>query len=130
MTVQRMDQSGESLQGLDDDTLSRLLALAGPADGPELMRLLIGDVSQVYAEMREGLAAQDREVMRKNSHILLAIAGTIGAPRVYELAKRLNQCAKVDDFASAQPDAVELLTRLEYLIVQLRQTADDLGMSL
>lgn len=115
--------------GLDETTLLDLLALAGPADGPELMRRLIDDMGLVHTGMTAALAANDGAAMRWHSHVLLSIAGTIGAPRVYALAKRLNDCARSDTCLTADPAAVDLLADLGRLLSRLREMAGEMGMT-
>ncbi len=113
--------------GLDETTLRRLLALAGPSDGPELMRRLVADVRSVACGLKTGLMQNDRAAMRHHSHILLAIAGAIGAPRIHALAAHLNTCAKDTDCTEAKPEAIELLHRVDDLILRLRSMAAELG---
>ena len=114
---------------LDEAELSRLLAMAGPMDAKELMRRLISDISGVKAGMAESLLAGDRVAVRRHSHVLLAIAGTIGAGRVYELARVINLCAKDEDCTLARPHAAEILVGLDGLVQHLRVMAAELGMA-
>lgn len=114
---------------LDEAELSRLLAMAGPIDAKELMRRLIADISGVKSGMAEGMLAGDRVAIRRHSHVLLAIAGTIGADRVYELARVINLCAKDDDCTLARPHAAEVLVGLDGLVQHLRAMAAELGMA-
>lgn len=118
-----------SQQALDEAELSRLLALAGPFDARELMRRLIADISGVKAGMTAGILAEDRAAMRRHSHVLLAIAGTIGAGRVYELAQILNFCARDENCTSARPYAAEILQRLDGLVQRLATISSELGMA-
>lgn len=124
----KADGSQTTPQGFDEEALSRLLALAGPCDAPELMRRLIADVQGVAVGMTAGLAAHDRHAMRKHSHVLLAIAGTIGAQQIYDLAKLLNQCAKDDDCIAAEPHAIDLMLRLEVLVARLQSMSGAMGL--
>lgn len=112
---------------LDEEALSRLVALAGPSEGPELLRRLIADVRGVFAGITKGFAAGDRDAMRHHSHVLLAIAGTIGAQHIYQLAQHLNQCARDDTCVEAAPQAVELMQRLPGLIERLQLLSDQMG---
>lgn len=121
--------SRRAVSALDEAELSRLLAMAGPLDGKELMRRLIADISGVKAGMAESIMAGDRSAVRRHSHVLLAIAGTIGADRVYELARLINLCAKEEDCTVARPQATEILTGLDGLVQHLRAMAAELGMA-
>ncbi|OZA09034.1 MAG: hypothetical protein B7Y02_12130 [Rhodobacterales bacterium 17-64-5] len=128
MTIEDSYQGASDPSGLEEQTLIRLLGLAGPTDAPELMRRLRADVQTVAAGMKAGLARADRAAMRKHSHVLLAIAGTIGAPRIQALATQLNQCAKDAACVDAQPQAVELMHRLDGLIHRLQSMTVELGL--
>lgn len=122
-----LDDHHADSSGLDETTLLRLLDLAGPSDAPELMRRLIADVRGVAEGMMTGLETEDRAAMRKHSHVLLAIAGTIGAERIHALAALLNDCAKDTDCTHAKPHAIELMERLGALVRRLQAMAARLG---
>lgn len=119
---------GKDVGAFDEQALARLLALAGPCDAPELMRRLIADVRDVATGMTAGLVNRDRVAMRKHSHVLLAIAGTIGAQHIYHLAQLLNQCAKDDECVAAEPYAVDLMDRLDRLVDRLQHLSAEQGM--
>jgi HPt (histidine-containing phosphotransfer) domain-containing protein len=127
LTGEDRDQSAALQRGLDETTLRELLALAGPTDGPELMCRLIADINGVVAGMTAGLAALDHAAMRWHSHVLLAIAGTIGAAQVSVLAKRLNEHAKADDAVSTRQCATRLMADLDGLLGQLQQMSGEPG---
>ena len=127
MILNSAHQGPDDPSGLDEHTLRRLLALAGPSDAAELMRRLIADVRGVAEGMMTGLMSEDRAAMRKHSHVLLAIAGTIGAPRIHGLAAHLNNCAKDIDCTHARPQTMELMQRLDGLIARLHVLAAELG---
>ncbi len=127
LTAGKMDHDGKSQPALDEAALSRLLVLAGPKDAAELMRRLIKDISQLAEGISASLLTQDRAAMHKHSHVLLAISGTIGAQRVYELAQALNKCAKDENCTEALPEALEVPSRLQGLIARLRGLADERG---
>lgn len=115
-------------QVLDDETLPHLLALAGPREAPELMRRLNADLHGVVAGLTAGVAALDRDAMRGHSHVLMAIAGTIGAAPVYHLAQQLNQCAKDETCTSAKALVQDLMRWLSGLIDCLQDLSAELGM--
>ena len=93
------------------------------------MRRLISDISGVKNGMTAVLATEDRAALRQQSHVLLGIAGTIGARRVYELAQLLNRCARDETCTAAHPYANELLQRLDGLVLRLRAMASEFGMA-
>lgn len=114
---------------LDVAALTRLVALAGPVDGPELMRRLIVDLGSVLTGITTAFANQDRALMLRHSHVLLGIAGAIGAKSIYQLAQYLNACAKDDTGMDAAPQSTELPQRLMALIQHLHLLSAQMGMT-
>lgn len=113
---------------LDANALTHLLALAGPVDGPELMRRLTGDLGGVMAGITVSLANKDSAAMRHHSHVLLGIAGAIGAQQIYELAQHLNEWAKDKGTMNAAPQATAVTQHLSHLIGHLRLLSGQMGM--
>ena len=140
MSADHIDPSPQG-ELLDEAALLRLVALAGPADGPELMRRLIADLLKISVGLTAGFASHDRKALRQHCHDLLAIAGTIGAVRICQLSKGLYQADKDGMRAEGGPQAVdgpqtsgpaqatELLQRLPGLIQRLQTLSGPLGMA-
>lgn len=128
MTVDEAFSISPGLLALDDAAFLGLLNLAGPTDAPELMRRLLADLGNVAVGLTAGLATADQDALRHQSHILLAIAGTIGAQQIHHLARRLNTVVKDGPRAAAAPLAVDLLPRLDALIERLRKLSAELGL--
>ena len=105
---------------LDEPAFRRLLTRAGP-EAPELMRRLRADLRDVAEGLTAGFANADRLALRKHSHVLLAIAGTIGAQPIHRLALDLNLRSKDDTCVFAASDAADLLHRLTVLQDRLRE---------
>ncbi len=85
--LQERDQSP-----IDRATFDALLALAGPQVAPDLLRQLAEDLATVAVGLPPALTADDRPAVRAFSHVLMALAGSIGANALYQAAARLN-CA-------------------------------------
>lgn len=78
---------------IDRAIFDNLLSLAGPQVAPELLRQLAEDLAGVAASLPTALAAQDRAALRAQTHVLMALAGSVGAGPLYEAATRLNLVA-------------------------------------
>lgn len=130
MISDRQDRFSAGLGTMDRVTLSRLLALAGPALAPELMRRLIADLVAVRGGLSQGLAADKLAVLRQNAHVLVAITGTIGATEVYEAALALLQSARADDLDTARARGLGLDLAVGQLAERLRLWAAELGMDI
>jgi two-component system aerobic respiration control sensor histidine kinase ArcB len=81
----------------DDQRFAALLKLAGPVDALELTKRLDEDLSRVAEVLAAPDVRADQKALHVQSHILLAISGTIGATRVFTLAQRLNGLVRVYD---------------------------------
>lgn len=78
---------------LDESRFRHLLALAGPAVQGELLARLIEDFGAARATLADGLARSDRAAIRSGSHVLIALAGTVGADRLHDAARALHDAS-------------------------------------
>jgi len=101
----------------NDQRLVALLALAGPDNALELATRLDEDLSSIAATLTH---ADDPPVVRAQSHVLLAITGSIGADRLCDLARTLNAAAKADGVAQGSDLMTEILMLLNQLIAHIR----------
>ncbi|MCB2151343.1 MAG: response regulator, partial [Rhodobacteraceae bacterium] len=96
-------------------TFDRLIAIAGPEATNELLDRLDLDLRQARTGLMSGIEAQDRNAIRAQTHVLIALAGAVGAERLQSLAQTLNEQAHLDQpFDHAAGD--EALPLLETLI--------------
>ncbi|PTW49533.1 histidine kinase/DNA gyrase B/HSP90-like ATPase [Rhodovulum kholense] len=79
--------------------LDRLLALAGPEDGRELLTRMRDDLETVRAGLTEALAQGDRAKLRSQTHVLISLAGAVGNGALQALAENLNSAARLPDEA-------------------------------
>jgi HPt (histidine-containing phosphotransfer) domain-containing protein len=77
----------------DEAALSALLALAGPEGAIRLLAQIETDLTDVRIGMAAALAAANRDGLRRATHVLISLAGTIGAPRLQRDATTLNDAA-------------------------------------
>lgn len=103
----------------DGQRLADILALAGPETAPRILAQMKADLDSLATALGPALATADWKAIRGQTHILISIAGTIGALRLHRLAIDLNAAAH-----DAAPDrstalAVPLLSDLRRLCAAL-----------
>lgn len=76
-------------EGLDLDCLDALLRMMGP-QAPELLSHAISDLGAVRSGL-DGAGPDDWQRLRQHSHVLVALAGTLGERRLQALAEMLNR---------------------------------------
>lgn len=77
----------------DGKRLADILALAGPETAPLILRQMLADLDSVTATLAPALSGDDWATIRGQTHILIALAGTMGADRLHGLAIDLNEAA-------------------------------------
>jgi len=104
----------------DGRTLSDLLRMAGPDIAPALLRQMQADLAEVRATLAPAITTQDWTALRAGSHVLISLAGTIGAMRLHGLAIDLNMAAHDRDAARLSRIAPPLMADLVALGACLR----------
>jgi len=74
--------------------LDRLLALAGPDDGCELLTRMREDFDTVRRGLEEGCARRDMSLLRGRTHVLISLAGAVGNSNLQIRAEELNAAAR------------------------------------
>ena len=97
-------------------TFDGLIQLAGPVVAPELLSQLDDDLGLIEEELTQALAAQDIPAIRHQTHVLIALAGSVGAEGLLQLAKSLNAQAHLPQ----KTDMTALGRRLLFCTAQVR----------
>lgn len=103
----------------DGRALADILALAGPETALRILRQMHADLSETAAALRPALAATDWTAIRAKSHVLISLAGTIGAMRLHALSIDLNAAAHAQDPGQTAALAAPLLSDLDALTALL-----------
>ncbi|WP_371154586.1 ATP-binding protein [Jannaschia sp. 2305UL9-9] len=103
-------------------TLAELMAAAGPDQGDVLLSRLKEDLTGVADAMSEAIEDRDLGVIRAQTHILLSLAGAIGALPTQEAARRLHQVTRQGDEEAISIAAKMCLGRLQEMRAELAQT--------
>ena len=101
---------------VDEAVFEGLLGIAGPDAAQELLTRLIADLSRVERGLVAGLSAPNLAVVRADSHVLLSVAGAVGAVRLQELAEELCAAARREDTVAMQLIGRSVLTQIDRLI--------------
>lgn len=117
-----MPELAERAEEFDEVRFRALLDLAGPSTARELTLRLDKDLTGVASALSGAANGADAQVLRAQSHILLAIAGTIGANRLYALSLHLNHIARAAEFGLVAEVLREIMVLLHRLIDLVRAT--------
>ncbi len=90
---------------LDPAPIRRLLQLAGPQDGAELLRRLDQDLEAAAARLRGAIPGGLAADIRAATHVLVSLAGSVGGRATEARARALN--AAVHDGARPEDLTVE-----------------------
>lgn len=104
------------------DRLRHLLTLAGPEIAPKLLQQLVEDLTQCRSDIVGAVANDDWQAGRNGSHVLMALAGSVGALSLQSLAESLNVAAHRQDGPEAERLLPEILTELTELIRVIKAT--------
>ena len=109
----------DALTAFDEARFRDLMAAAGPEDGPELSRRLTADLRSVDRALAQADPRGQAAEIRAQTHILIALAGAVGAARLQHRAERLNRVDKGQKgtdgahlLALVREDIATLLARL------------------
>lgn len=105
----------------DETTLAGLLALAGPDGADRLMAQIVTDLADVWQDMATALSSDDRDALRRATHVLVAVAGTIGAARLHRGAAALNTATHTADWTDVLRLSPPVIADLGALIDHLRR---------
>jgi hypothetical protein len=101
---------------IDARVLQRLIALAGPVTTIELLDQIMADLSAAHAGIVAAAPVQDWKGLRSQCHIVIAVAGSIGAEPVQIMAEHLHHAAVTAEAETTSALAPKLLARLESLM--------------
>ena len=91
---------------LDRNRFEAILQAAGPSGRGELLDHLLQDLRSVQDALQQAVQVNDTATTRAQSHILISLAGAIGADRLQHMAEALNAAAhKNRPFRRAIPGA-------------------------
>ena len=114
-----------TVAGIDHDTFDRLRA---SFDGPgrlELMSRICSDIGSARDRVGDCITSHDHEELRAATHILISVAGAVGATRLQELAQCLNSAGHASDSAAIDRDAPDLVTEANLVLDFVRGSLEE-----
>lgn len=109
-------QAPEVAADMDESRFFRLLDLAGPGTATELLSRLQDDLRTVERALVQALPGPDWDQIRAQTHVLIALAGAVGAIRLQHAASSLNQLAHQRDMKGLQVLDHEVMQMTDALI--------------
>lgn len=108
---------------LDRNRFEAILQAAGPSGRGELLDHLLQDLRSVQDALQQAVQANDTATTRAQSHILISLAGAIGADRLQNMAEALNAAAHKNRLSEAQSLVQSCDEALAALITQVDRRA-------
>ncbi len=103
-------------RALDTGRFEALLEMAGPESRAELLTRLLSDLRSVERGLVLGCSEPDHALIRSQTHVLIAVAGAVGAERLMKSAESLNAAGRTRDADAVKAVAPETLALLDDLI--------------
>ena len=117
--------ASETAQAVIDKNIYDALADAiGPASMAELRGKVIPDIQSARNRLVQARDPLDLAEIRSVTHILISVAGAIGAVRVQALAKQINSAGHQNDGAAVVQDIDALLGEIDRLLDHVRSLSD------
>ena len=108
---------------LDRTRFEAVLQAAGPGGRHELLTHLLQDLRSVQEALQLAVQANDTGATRAQSHILISLAGAIGADRLQVMAEALNAAAHKNRLSEARTLVRNCDDALAMLITQVDRRA-------
>ena len=112
---------------IDRSVYETLASVIGPAAMAELLEKVESDLSAAAKRLEAALAAQDVGDARSVSHVLVSVAGTIGAIKAQGLARAVNRAAHSGDEATLWRDGRDLFSEILQVVDFVRRQRVELA---
>lgn len=109
---------------IDRDIFDRLWSSFDDAGRAELGGKIVQDISAAQSEIKKSLASNDMKAICDATHILMSVAGAIGAVRLQNLSQCLNSAGHASDSDAIGRDGPELVAEAGHVLDFVR---DSLG---
>lgn len=110
---------------ISNDQLNSLLDLTDKDTRAELLRRIISDLRGVKARIAQDAKTLNYSAIRAQTHILIALAGAIGATPLQLSSKKLNQLASKGEKDMVSQEAAYCLNLLNQVISIVEKTAKE-----
>ena len=124
LTIPR-ENDGDEPRPISADRLAQLLAFTDADTRAELLRRIISDLGAVRRRIAQETKSMNRSALRAQTHILIALAGAIGADALQQTAQNLNHFAAKGQDADVQAEARQCGVLLDQVIATVEETAKE-----
>lgn len=107
----------------DRSRFERLLEIAGTEGAAELLSRLAADLRRVDSNLRAAIPVMDQSALRAETHVLISLAGAVGADRLHTLASTLNAAAHRMDECEIVTLGSEAKARIDELLTVIDREA-------
>lgn len=104
---------------IDEEIFGQLCATFDRERLPELLGKVRTDIANGCASVRTAVENGDMSQLRAATHVLIAVAGAIGALGLQNLSQRLNSAGHASDKLAIERDAPELISEASRVIEQI-----------
>lgn len=125
--AQQADQPAPGPGNFDTQRLQGLLDLTGPSMAGTLLRHLAEDLQRCRKLVVTGAAEDNWADLREGSHVLISLAGSVGAGTLHDMSLQLNSLADREDADQARALIPSLVAELDALIKLVRATKPPSG---
>ncbi len=106
--------------GIDARIFEQLSRSIGPAAIAELLRKMDRDVLDVRQRIAAALPGRETQPLREATHILVAVAGSMGAVKLQNDAQCLNSAAHTGDYAEMERLGRVVISEIDLLRAFIR----------
>lgn len=107
----------------DRSRFDRLLEIAGSDGARELLSRLAADLRRVRDNLSAAIPQLDQAILRAETHVLISLAGAVGADRLHTLASTLNAAAHRMDECEIVTLGSEAKSRIDDLLKVIEREA-------
>ena len=119
MTDDRSQIFPATLREIDTTPLRNLLLMAGPAHAPTIIATFLDDLKSTEFGLDRAWIGPDCAALRLHSHVLIALAGTVGDTELHATAQQLNALARDQDLVKIHTMKAQTMRGLAELISTL-----------
>lgn len=116
--------NGATASVIDRNIYDTLAEAIGPAAMTELLGKVDSDIQAARARLVQAIDPLDMGEIRSVTHILISVAGAVGALPVQERAKQMNAAGHRDDSAAVERDMQALLGEIDRMLEYVRKQID------
>jgi CheY-like chemotaxis protein len=119
----RPDADAAPVAAVNVSTFDNLLQIAGRTGVPELLSRLTSDLERTAGALRLALGTGDQPAIRAETHVLIALAGAVGAEQLQRMSETLNASAHRRTDPMRETLGQETLIQIGRLVSYVRSRA-------